>query len=93
MKVREYHAPRWSEPIVHELSTGGERGFIPPGAEPEIKAKVGPAEALVPEAMRRRTPLGLPEMSQMQVLRHYLRLSQMTLGMETGNHIGVAPAP
>ena len=89
MKLREYHAPRWSEPIVHELSTMGERGFIPPGAEPEIKEKVGPAEALVPDAMRRRTPPGLPELSQIRVLRHYLRLSQMTLGMETGVHIGV----
>jgi len=89
VRLREYHAPRWSEPIVHELSTEGERGFIPPSAEPEIKARVGPAEALVPEVMRRRSPPGLPELSQMQVLRHYLRLSQMTLGMETGVHIGV----
>ena len=89
MRVRDYHAPRWSEPIIHELSTRGERGFIPPGSEPKIRVKVGPAEGLVPEAMRRRKPPGLPELSQAQVLRHYLRLSQMTLGMEMEIDLGV----
>ncbi|HUV34313.1 MAG TPA: hypothetical protein VMW22_05250, partial [Candidatus Desulfaltia sp.] len=89
MKVREYHAARWNEPIVHELSSPGERGFIPPRAEDKIKAKVGDASKLVPVSMRRREKPGLPEISQAQVLRHYLRLSQMTLGMELDIDVGV----
>ncbi|MFH2109699.1 MAG: aminomethyl-transferring glycine dehydrogenase subunit GcvPB [Candidatus Bathyarchaeota archaeon] len=89
MKVREYHAARWNEPIVHELSSPGERGFIPPRAENKIKAKVGDASKLVPASMRRREKPGLPEISQAQVLRHYLRLSQMTLGMELDIDLGV----
>ena len=39
--------------------------------------------------MRRKTPPGLPEISQPQALRHWLRLSQMTLGMEMEIDLGV----
>ncbi len=89
MKVREYHAPRWNEPIIHELTSPGERGFIPPRAEEKIKKRVGPASDLIPGSMRRKTPPGLPELNQAQVLRHYLRLSQMTLGMEMEIDLGI----
>ena len=89
MKIREYHAPRWNEPIIHELSTPGERGFIPPRSEPEIKERVGQGSKLVPESMKRKQKPDLPELSQAQVLRHYLRLSQMTLGMELDIDLGV----
>ncbi len=89
MKAREYHAARWSEPVIHELTSPGERGFIPPRAEKRIRDRVGEAPSLVPEPMRRKTKLVLPELSQAQVLRHYLRLSQMTLGMELGIDVGV----
>ena len=89
MRPREYHAARWSEPIIFELSNPGERGFIPPRAEEEVRSLVGPAEELVPPEMRRREPPGLPELSQPQVLRHFLRLSQMTLGMELDIDLGV----
>lgn len=89
MKLREYHAPRWSEPLIHELSTPGERGFIPPSSEKKIKENIGSGASLVPEAMRRKTKPDLPELSQAQVLRHYLRLSQMTLGMEMEIDLGI----
>ena len=89
MKLRDYHAPRWSEPIIHELSSPGERGFIPPSSEKKIKDKVGSGSSLIPEGMKRKHKPDLPELSQAQVLRHYLRLSQMTLGMELDIDLGV----
>ncbi len=89
MNPREYHAPRWSEPIIHELSTPGERGLIPPRSEEKIRKRVGKGSSLVPESMKRRKDPGLPELSQPHVLRHYLRLSQMTLGMELDIDLGV----
>ncbi len=89
MKVKEYHAPRWNEAIIHELSTPGERGFIPPQAEEKIRNKIRSVSELIPPSMRRKTSIGLPELSQAQVLRHYLRLSQMTLGMELDIDLGV----
>jgi glycine dehydrogenase subunit 2 len=89
MKLREYHAHRWSEPIIHELSNPGERGFIPPRSEKKIKEKVGSGSFLIPESMKREQKPNLPELSQAHVLRHYLRLSQMTLGMELNIDLGV----
>ncbi|MCW4049736.1 MAG: aminomethyl-transferring glycine dehydrogenase subunit GcvPB [Candidatus Bathyarchaeota archaeon] len=89
MKVKEYHAARWKEPIIHELGRKGERGFIPPKTEDKIKKRVGDAGNLVPERMKRKKKPELPEISQAHVLRHYLRLSQMTMGMELDIDLGV----
>jgi glycine dehydrogenase subunit 2 len=86
---RRYHAPVWSEPIIMELTSPGERGIMPPAVESEIRDALGNATSLVPVSARRKTPPRLPELSQAQVLRHYLRLSQMTLGMELVIDIGV----
>jgi len=89
MKIRDYHAPRWNEPIIHELSNPGERGLIPPKSERKIREKIGRGISLVPESMRRKNRPDLPELSQAHVLRHFLRLSQMTLGMELDIDLGV----
>ena len=89
MTPRKYHAARWNEPIIHELSNKGERGIIPPLLEEEIAEKTDHASSYVPESIRRTDPPPLPELSQPQVLRHYLRLSQMTLGMELDIDLGV----
>ncbi|UCD46111.1 MAG: aminomethyl-transferring glycine dehydrogenase subunit GcvPB [Candidatus Bathyarchaeota archaeon] len=72
-----------------ELTSPGERGILPPTVEEEIRESFGDATSLVPASARREIPPGLPELSQAQVLRHYLRLSQMTLGMELDIDIGV----
>jgi glycine dehydrogenase subunit 2 len=90
-KVRPYHAAAWSEPLIHELGREGERGVILPAVEEEVRKSVGKAESLVPKKMRRRAKPGLPELSQPQVLRHWLHLSQMTLGMEMDIDLGVGP--
>jgi glycine dehydrogenase subunit 2 len=89
MKLREYHAARWNEPIIHELSSPGERGFIPPRSEKKIRERIGATDSLIPEGMKRKSKPDLPELSQAQVLRHYLRLSQMVLGMELDIDLGV----
>lgn len=87
--LRRYHAHAWDEPFLHELSHKGERGVLVPHAEEEIRSAVGKAEDLVPEAMRRREPPDLPEVSQPQVLRHFLHLSQMTLGTDVNIDLGL----
>jgi glycine dehydrogenase subunit 2 len=80
-ELRRYHAAVWDEPLVLELGRPGARGIAVPPVEDELGSEVGDAEALVPAAMRRATPLALPELSEPEVLRHYLHLSQETLGM------------
>jgi glycine dehydrogenase subunit 2 len=80
-KLRAYHAPVWDEPVIMEMGYPGRRGHLFPKPEPEIVEPVGPAEQLVPPEIRRGKPPALPELSEFEVQRHYLHLSQETLGM------------
>ncbi len=82
-KVREFHSPVWNEPIIMEIGRKGERGILIPETEEEIKANVGEADSHIPEKMKRKETPKLPEIAQPQVLRHFLHLSQMCLGMDT----------
>jgi glycine dehydrogenase subunit 2 len=85
--LRDFHAMRWDEPLVMEMGHSGERGVIPPQAT-DVAADVAPSEDLLPPALVRSSPPALPEISQPQVLRHYTRLSQMTLGVDVTVDIG-----
>lgn len=87
-KVRRFHQAKWDEPIIFELSTKGERGINVPKAEMEIEKAVGDGVSSIPEIMRRKKAPALPEISQVRVLRHYLRLSQETLGADLNVEIG-----
>jgi glycine dehydrogenase subunit 2 len=89
IKLRNYHAQIWDEPLLMDTSVPGQRGILVPGAEAEIKAAVGEADDLIPPNMRRVQPPDLPEVAQPQVVRHYTRLSQMTMGNDVSNDIGV----
>ena len=80
-KLRRYHSAVWDEPIIMEMGVPGRRGCHFPPAGEAIAKSVGAAADLIPAAMRRRAPPALPEMSEPDVLRHYLHLSQETLGM------------
>jgi len=88
VKLRRYQAPVWTEPIIMEMGREGERGIIPPPVEEKIRKAVDEAESYVPAGMRRKEPPRLPELSQPHVLRHYLRLSQQTLGMDLNIDLG-----
>jgi glycine dehydrogenase subunit 2 len=87
MTLRPFHQASWNEPIILELSSPGERGIVVPEVEEEIAAAVGDGVSQLPAAMRRSTPPALPELSQPHVLRHYLRLSQETLGEAVNIHL------
>jgi glycine dehydrogenase subunit 2 len=79
-QLRNFHAARWDEPLILDQGTPGERGYMPPAVEREIQEEIGNPWAMIPEEMRRQEPPRLPEMAQPSVLRHFLRLSQMTMG-------------
>jgi glycine dehydrogenase subunit 2 len=88
VKLRDYRSAHWDEPIVMEMSVPGERGVYVPLAEPEVESLVGKdSAAYIPEGMRRAAAPVLPEISQHQALRHYLRLSQQTMGMDLASDI------
>jgi glycine dehydrogenase subunit 2 len=72
--LRRYHSAVWDEPLVMEMGAPGRRGVV-------FEKPEGEVESLVPAALRRGTPPALPELSEPEVLRHFLHLSQETLGM------------
>ena len=80
-KIRRYHAPVWDEPVIMEMGHTGRRGLVFERVEQEIADVMGSAKALVPPSMYREDLAALPELSEPEVQRHYLHLSQETLGM------------
>jgi glycine dehydrogenase subunit 2 len=89
MTLRPFHQASWNEPILQELSTPGERGLIPPQLESHLAGGSRDPLGELPPELRRSSPPRLPELSQPRVLRHYLRLSQETLGNDIDIHLGL----
>lgn len=87
-KLRRFHQAKWDEPVIFELSQKGERGILIPEAEKGLKKVVGDVLATLPRDILRKHPPRLPEISQSRVLRHYLRLSQETLGTDLNIDVG-----
>jgi len=75
-----HHAARWNEPMVTELGTPGQRGLAVPPPDADIAAELAGALDAIPAGMRRTSPPALPELAQPLVVRHFLRLSQMSRG-------------
>ena len=64
------------EPLVFELGAEGQTGVDLPEPENPAEDHLG--------GLRRKTPIGLPGLSEPQVVRHYTRLSQKNYGIDTG---------
>jgi len=87
-KLRNYHAVCWDEPVIYELNRDGERAILVPEVDKKITETVGDGISSIPKSMRRKNTSQLPALSQPQVLRHFLHLSQETLGIDFNIDIG-----
>lgn len=86
--LRRFHQASWDEPVVFELSIPGQRGVLPPEPEAAIVEAAGDVFDNLPAGLKRKSAPELPEMSQLHVLRHYLRLSQENLGVDLNIDVG-----
>ncbi len=69
----------FAEPLVFELGSDGREGAsIPPSSFPSVDP-----QALY-GAMARETPARLPEVSEPEAFRHYVRLSQQNFAIDKG---------
>lgn len=66
---------KYYDKLVLELSQSGRTGFSLREARSEVQ---------LPENLKRKTALNLPEVSEPDVVRHYTNLSQMNFGVDTG---------
>jgi len=74
----------WDEPLLSEIGRKGRTGFKVPQ---DVKIRdwaSAKGTSLVPQAMLRTEEPPLPELSELQVLRHFNRLSQMNFSVEAG---------
>jgi glycine dehydrogenase subunit 2 len=79
-----FRQTRWNEKSIFELGAPGRKGHTLPNIEPEILEAIGDANVLFPEGVRRKTGPKLPELSEVEVARHFIRLSEMNYGVDSG---------
>ena len=74
----------WNEPVIFNLGKNGRRGHVLPKVEEETKNVIGDLNTIIPYSMQRRSHLKLPELSEVEVVRHFMRLSEMNYGVDSG---------
>ena len=74
-----YRQADWKEPLIFEHSKPGRTGHMLPALDEGIEKTSG-----VPDTLKRTEAPGLPEVGEMQVMRHYVHLSQMNYGVNSG---------
>jgi glycine dehydrogenase subunit 2 len=79
-----FRQARWNEKVIFELGKRGRRGHSLPKTEEGITEAIGDIGKLVPVNMKRTAPPGLPELSEVEVVRHFMRLSEMNYGVDSG---------
>jgi glycine dehydrogenase subunit 2 len=82
--MRRFRQAYWDEPLIFELGREDRVGFSVKPLEPELQDAVDDISELVPAGMLRMKPPELPEVSEIEVLRHFIHLSQMNYGVNSG---------
>ena len=74
------HSPgRLLEPLLKELGQPGRKGF----QLPELDVPVRPTEELIPAKWIRKDPAPLPEVSERDLVKHFMRLGHLNFSVET----------
>ncbi|MBX5448903.1 aminomethyl-transferring glycine dehydrogenase subunit GcvPB [Thermogemmatispora sp.] len=68
------------EPLIFEKGAPGRRA----ATLPALDVPAEPLENLVPPHLLRQEPAPLPEVSEIEIVRHYTHLSQRNFGVDTG---------
>ena len=75
-----FHQAVWDEPLLSELGGKGRVGITLPSYQ-QIDSSFD--EKFVPAKLRRKQ-ISLPKLSQPEVVRHFIHLSQMNFGVDLG---------
>ncbi len=67
------------EKLIFEVSSTGRRGVILPSCDVPRK----PLEKMIPSQLQRKIPAKLPEVSELDIVRHFTRLSQLNYSVDT----------
>jgi glycine dehydrogenase subunit 2 len=67
---------------IYEKSRPGRGAF----SLPELGVPEAPVDALIPAGLRRTAPARLPEVSEVDLLRHFTGLSTLNFGVDSGSY-------
>ena len=65
-----YHSAKYNEPLLKELT--------------EVKTEKIEEVKKIPKSLQRTKKIGIPNLDETQVVRHFHRLSQMNYGIDSG---------
>jgi len=71
---------RKQKALLFEMGRSGRQGYSLPSCDVPEK----PFDELIPQKMKRTEPLEMPELSEVEVIRHYTELSTRNFGVDTG---------
>ncbi len=81
--MKEFRQTRWSEPTIFEIGSHGRRGYSLPALDRGLRL-IFDVQGFIPEHLKRKGESDLPELSEVEVARHFTRLSQMNFGVNNG---------
>ncbi|MFO7172954.1 MAG: aminomethyl-transferring glycine dehydrogenase subunit GcvPB [Bacillota bacterium] len=70
--------PRTVEPLIFEMSRPGKRAY----SLPRLDVPAAPVDELIPAEYRRENPPELPEVAEVELVRHFTRLSRLNHGVD-----------
>ncbi len=86
LRLRQgWRQAKWEEPLVYQLGDPERTGYIIPyrDEDGELEKLVGKPEEKLGRMYREKPP-EIPGMSEVEVVRHFTRLSQMSYGVDVG---------
>ncbi|MFX0169122.1 MAG: aminomethyl-transferring glycine dehydrogenase subunit GcvPB [Candidatus Hodarchaeota archaeon] len=79
-----FRQAKWDEALVFENSRKGAVGYSLPKVSKVIQKAAPDPLSTIPESLQRLNPPLLPELSEPEVLQHFIRLSQMNYCIDLG---------
>ncbi|MEM2020764.1 MAG: aminomethyl-transferring glycine dehydrogenase subunit GcvPB [Zestosphaera sp.] len=76
-----FRQAKWSEPIIFELSESDKQPFM---IDSEFREQAKEALTNMPKHLLRSAGPEIPNLSEVEVVRHYTKLSQMAYGVDLG---------
>jgi glycine dehydrogenase subunit 2 len=77
-----FRQAKWCEPIIFECGSRGRKGYSLPALDDEESCRN--IRLYLPEKLKRKNDPDLPELSEVDVVKHFIRLSQMNFGVDNG---------
>lgn len=88
MLRKGWRQAKWDEPLVYEIGDPLKTGYVPPfrDDDDEMLKELGtdPEESLAKRGLLRSDDPPIPGLSEVEVMRHFTRLSQMSYGVDVG---------